>query len=363
MKAVVLVGGEGTRLRPLTYDIPKPMVPICGKYFTRYQLDLIKMHGINDVIFSLGYKWDSFENHFGDGSSLGMKIHYVVEDHPLGTAGAIKNVEDYLDEDPFLVFNGDILSEMNLTDILKFHNDKNADCTIVLTPVDNPTIYGVVELDENMQIHKFTEKPKPEEVRSNLINAGLYVLKRKMFDRMEKDKKYSIEREIFPAMLRDEESMFGYDYRGYWMDIGTPYKYLKANHDMVMGKMQFDVGMKDGFHLGAGSTVGKNVTIEKPVWIGDNVEIADDVTITGPAVIQQGSILGQGAEIDGALLWDGVTVGSGAQLKGCLAGRNAKIGSKAKLGSLAVVGSNEEVEEGSVVEPETKIYSGVKNAV
>lgn len=361
MKAVVLVGGEGTRLRPLTYDLPKPMVPICGNPFTQYQLDLMKQHNITEVIFSMGYKWSSFENHFGDGSQLGMKIQYVVEEYPLGTAGAIKNVEDFLDEEDFLVFNGDILSEMDLTDIIDFHKRNKADCTIVLTPVENPTIYGVVELDENHRVHRFTEKPKKEEVRSNLINAGLYILKRDMLLRMEKGKKYSIERQIFPAMLTDGEMLFGYNYDGYWMDIGTPYKYLKANHDMVLGTMKFDIGMKDGIHTGSDFSCSKNAVINEPVWIGDGVAIEEDAKIIGPAIIRNGCKIGKGAVIDGALLWENIKVGRGARIYRSLIGRNAEIGNLARLGNLCVVGSGEVINEGEVLETESRVYTNGTN--
>ncbi|MCD4785930.1 MAG: NDP-sugar synthase [Candidatus Eremiobacteraeota bacterium] len=355
MKAVVLVGGEGTRLRPLTYDLPKPMVPICGKPFAQYQMELIKKHGINEVIFSLGYKWNSFEDYFKEGSNLGMKIHYVVEESPLGTAGAIKNVEDYIDNDAFLVFNGDILSEMDLTDIINFHKQKKSKSTIVLTPVDNPCIYGVVELDENQRIEMFTEKPKPEDVRSNQINAGLYVLEPEILNRMERGVNYSIERQIFPAMLEEGEPMYGYKYPDYWMDIGNPFKYLSANQDMLLGKMKHNPGLVNGIHKGKNVTIADGVTLEKPVWIGDDVIIKEGAKIIGPAVINKGCKIGESTTVEKALLWENTELGSGCSLNSCLVGRGCKVGDGVSIGELAVIGSGVTIEDGTCIESGGKV--------
>jgi len=355
LKAVILVGGEGTRLRPLTYDLPKPMVPICGKPFAQYQLELIKKHGINEVIFSLGYKWDSFEDYFKEGSDMGMKIHYVVEDSPLGTAGAIKNVEDYIDDDAFLVFNGDILSEMDLTDIIKFHRQKKSKSTIVLTPVDNPCIYGVVELDENQRIERFTEKPKPEEVRSNQINAGLYVLEPEILNRMERGINYSIERQIFPAMLEEGESMYGYKYPDYWMDIGNPFKYLSANQDLLLGKMKYNPGLINGIHKGKNVEIDDGAILKKPLWIGDDVKIKDGVVIIGPAVINRGCEIGEGTTVNKALLWENTKIGNGCDLDSCLIGRKCKIGDGVTIDKLAVIGTGITIEDGDTVEEGGKV--------
>ncbi|MCE1245404.1 MAG: NDP-sugar synthase [Firmicutes bacterium] len=355
MKAVVLVGGEGTRLRPLTYDLPKPMVPICGKPFMQYQLELMKDHGIDEVIFSLGYKSSAFEEYFGDGAGFGMKIHYIVEDSPLGTAGAIKNVEHLLDDSSFLVFNGDILSRMNLTEIMNFHKEKKSACTIVLTPVDDPTMYGVVELDSNSGIVNFTEKPKKEEVRSNLINAGLYILEPGILKRMEPARKYSIEREIFPAMLADKEPMFGYSYSGYWMDIGTPFKYLSSNHDTLTGKMPVDLNHREGIVYGKNTDISTNAVLTAPLWIGDNVIIKSGAKIEGPAVIDRGCIIGEKTKISGALLWEKTKTGNGCILDSCLIGRDCNLGDNVKIGKLAVIGSCNIIEKDRIIEAETCI--------
>jgi mannose-1-phosphate guanylyltransferase len=355
LKAVILVGGEGTRLRPLTYDIPKPMVPICGKPFVEYQLDLMKRYGVDEVIFSLGYKPDSFDNHFGDGSRIGMKIHYVVEDEPLGTGGAIKNVEDYLDDEAFFVFNGDILSDFNLKEIMDIHTENKAACTLALTPVDNPTIYGVVEYDDNNCIRKFTEKPKPEEIRSNMINAGLYVMNRSVLNRMERGVNYSIERQIFPALLKEKEPMYCYLYDGYWMDIGNPSKYLTANHDVLLGKLNVNIGMLDGIYIASDVDIGKGTELKKPLWIGSGVKIGQNSKITGPAIIGSNCEIGENVQLIGCLLWDNIKIGNRAVMEYCIVGRSTVVGEDVTVGKLAVVGSNTSVKPKSSIKAEAKV--------
>ncbi len=355
MKSVVLLGGEGTRLRPLTYDLPKPMVPICGKPFTEYQIELMKRYGIDEVIFSLCYKWNAFEEYFGDGSRFGVKIRYVVEESPLGTAGAIKNVESFLDDEPFFVFNGDILSDFNLGEIFEFHKDRGSICTIALTPVDNPTIYGVVEKEKDGRITRFTEKPRPEEIRSNMINAGLYVLDKKVLSRMPAGVKISIEREIFPDLLKDGEPMYGYDYYGYWMDIGNPSKYLSANHDVLEGKLNVNIGLLDGIYMAPDVEIGLNVKLKKPLWIGKGVKIEAGCEIVGPAVIGNGCHIGRDTHIVGALLWDNTKIGDRCNLEYCLIGRNCNIGNDVDVGKLAVIGSNNLIDGGRRIKSESRI--------
>jgi NDP-sugar pyrophosphorylase family protein len=355
LKAVILVGGEGTRLRPLTYDIPKPMVPICGKPFVEYQLDLMRRYGVEEVIFSLGYKWNSFDDYFGDGSRFGLKINYVIEDEPLGTGGAIKNVEDYLDEKPFYVFNGDILSDFNLKEIMDLHLEKNSCCTLALTPVDNPTIYGVVEYDNRLCIRKFTEKPKPEEIRSNMINAGLYVMNRRVLDRMEQGKNYSIERQIFPALLIENQPLYCYLYDGYWMDIGNPSKYLTANHDVLQGKLNVNIGVLDGIYIAPDVEIAKGTEMKKPLWIGNGVKIGRNSKLVGPAIIDNKCELGENVHVNGCLLWENVKVGNRASMEYCIIGRDSTIGEDVNIGKMAVVGSNTQVEPFSSVKAEAKV--------
>ena len=235
MKAILLAGGKGTRLRPLTLHTPKPIVPIFNRPFLHYQIDLLKqVPGLNEVILSLNYQPRRIEDVFGDGRSVGLPIRYLVEPQPLGTGGAIKFTEPYLDG-PVIVFNGDVLTEIDLNAVLALHRSRKAKATIVLTPVENPTAYGLVETAPDGAVQRFLEKPKPDEITTNNINAGIYVLEPDTFDRIPKDTPYSIERSYFPSLVERGETFVAYVYEGYWIDIGTPEKYTQVHRDIMSG--------------------------------------------------------------------------------------------------------------------------------
>lgn len=355
MQAVILVGGEGTRLHPLTFDLPKPMVPICGRPFMEYQLELLGKFGVHEVIFSLGYKWKVFEEHFQEGSSWDMRLHYVVEESPLGTGGAIKNVEHLLDGKTFLVLNGDVLSPFDLGSIVDFHKNKGSKCTIALTPVDNPSLYGVVEMDEGQRILKFTEKPDPPNIPSNQINAGLYVMEPEILSFMEPDRVYSIERQIFPKMLDEKIPLYGFHHEGYWMDIGNPFKYLSANKDVLLGLVNGHMEKGREIIKGENVLISSKAKLLPPLWIGNGARIEDDASVIGPAVIGRGCIIGKGSTVREALLWDDAIVGESCLLDGCLVGRSSMIQDEARIGSLAVLGSGSLIEKGMMVEPGRKI--------
>ncbi len=355
MQAVILVGGRGTRLCPLTLEVPKPMVPICDRPFAEYQLNLLHRHGISQVVFSLGYKWQKFEDYFQEGSRLGMHIDYVVEDSPLGTGGAIKNVQDYLGGETFLVLNGDILSDFHIGEILQFHREKNAGCTIALTPVEDPTMYGVVEMNRQGRVLAFTEKPSPHEIRSNQINAGLYVMERDVLDLMEKGLAYSIEREIFPRMLREGIPIWGYSYEGYWMDIGTPIKYLNANFDVLQGRISPPEGLADGIHLGEGAKISPDACLTPPLWIGAGTIIEEDCHITGPCVLGENCRIHRGSTLKNVLMWDNCQVEPLCHLKGCLMGSDCVVGRGSSIGAMAVVGSGQKIQENSTIPPGEKV--------
>src|ERR687887_743469 len=235
MKAILLAGGKGTRLRPLTIHTPKPIVPIFNRPFLHYQLDLLKqVSEIDEVILSLNYQPRRIEEIYGDGGDSGLGIKYVVEPAPLGTAGAVRYAGDQLRES-VVVFNGDVLTEVDLAAVIALHRDRKAKATIVLTPVDNPTAYGLVETDAHANIRRFLEKPKPEEITCNTINAGIYVLEPDTFDRIPRDTAWSIERSFFPSLVERGETFVAYVYDGYWIDIGTPAKYLQVHRDIMDG--------------------------------------------------------------------------------------------------------------------------------
>src|SRR5688500_10817816 len=236
MKAILLAGGMGTRLRPLTAHTPKPIVPIFNRPFLYYQLDLLrKIPEIDEVILSLNYQPRRIEEIFGDGADLGLRIRYVVEPQPLGTAGAIKYAEEFL-TDSVVVFNGDVLTEVDLASVIRLHRERKAKATIVLTPVDNPTAYGLVETDADGNVKRFLEKPKADEITCDTINAGIYVLEPETFDRIPAATNWSIERSYFPSLVDRGETFVAFTYRGYWIDIGTPEKYVQVHRDIMDGR-------------------------------------------------------------------------------------------------------------------------------
>src|SRR6186997_3679612 len=236
MRAILLAGGKGTRLRPLTLHTPKPIVPIFNRPFLRYQLDLLRLvPEIDEVILSLNYQPRRIEEMFGDGSDTGLGIRYVVEPAPLGTAGAVRYAGESLRES-VVVFNGDVLTEIDLAAVIRMHRERQARATIVLTPVDNPSAYGLVETDGQNNIKRFIEKPKPEEITTNHINAGIYVLEPDTFDRIPSDVAWSVERSYFPSLIERNERFVAYIYNGYWIDVGTPEKYMQVHRDIMDGR-------------------------------------------------------------------------------------------------------------------------------
>src|ERR671923_1309018 len=233
MKAILLAGGKGTRLRPLTVHTPKPIVPILNRPFLYYQIDLLKqLPEIDEVILSLNYQPRRIEEIFGEGEGLGIRLRYVVEPMPLGTGGAVKYAGESLEES-VVVFNGDVLTQVDLAAVLRLHRERQAKATIVLTPVDNPTAYGLVETDPDGNITRFLEKPKPEEITTNHINAGIYILEPDTFDRIPSAVSWSIERSYFPSLVERGETFVAYIYNGYWIDIGTPEKYVQVHRDIM----------------------------------------------------------------------------------------------------------------------------------
>src|SRR3954451_1069897 len=233
MKAILLAGGKGSRLRPLTVHTPKPIVPIFDRPFLHYQLDLLKqVPEIDEVILSLNYQPRRIEEVFGDGGESGLAIRYVVEPAPLGTGGAIRFASEAM-RDSVVVFNGDVLTQLDLAAVIALHRARQAKATIVLTPVDNPTAYGLVETDADGNIRRFLEKPKPEEITTNNINAGIYVLEPDTFDRIPSEVAWSIERSYFPSLIERHETFVAYVYEGYWIDIGTPEKYRQVHRDIM----------------------------------------------------------------------------------------------------------------------------------
>jgi NDP-sugar pyrophosphorylase family protein len=341
MKAILLAGGKGTRLRPLTIHTPKPIVPIFNRPFLHYQLDLLKqVPEIDEVILSLNYQPRRIEEVFGDGSDAGIKIRYVVEPAPLGTAGAIKYAGDNLTES-VVVFNGDVLTQIDLAAVIALHRERQARATIVLTPVENPSAYGLVETDAAGNITRFLEKPKPDEITTNHINAGIYVLEPATFDRIPTEVAWSIERSFFPSLIERGETFVAYVYDGYWIDIGTPDKYMQVHRDIMDGRYvaaPFDRLSPPRMAIASDVRIEDGADVTGPCFIDEGVLIKTGARVGPYSVIGRQTQLEEHASIEKAIIWPNCRIGSEAVVRDAILGRNCHLGRNVALDHGAVLG-------------------------
>lgn len=347
MQAVILIGGKGTRLRPITYDVPKAMVPLRNKPYIEYMVDSLRRAGLDGAIFSMGYLPDPIRRHFDGQEMNGFCLQYVVEDYPLGTAGGIKNVEKYLDGGPFVATNGDVLTGLDLGEVIEAHYDSGALATITLTSVENATAYGLVEVDHRLRVTRFIEKPASNEIHSSLINAGIYVLERQVLNMIPKGREVSIERDIFPK-LQAMGKLRAYISSAYWRDIGTPRSYLAASHDVLSGA----VGKNGRFgYIGVhpSSWISKNVSLLPPVSIAEGCEVNAGATIGGRTALGKGCVIGEGAVVEGSILFDGVRVEDGVVAKNSILGPGAIVRRNSIVRALSVLGAGSTIEEGNVL--------------
>jgi NDP-sugar pyrophosphorylase family protein len=341
MKAILLAGGKGTRLRPLTIHTPKPIVPIFNRPFLHYQIDLLKqVPEIDEVILSLNYQPRRIEEIFGDGLEVGIKIRYVVEPAPLGTAGAIKYAGDHLTES-VVVFNGDVLTEIDLAAVIRLHRERQARATIVLTPVENPAAYGLVETDVSANIRRFLEKPKPEEITTSTINAGIYVLEPDTFDRIPSEVPWSIERSYFPSLVERNETFVAYIYNGYWIDIGTPEKYTQVHRDIMDGRYRA-VPFRDlpepRTWISPEARIEEGAAVEGPCFIDEGALVKAGARIGPYSVIGKQAQIEEGVTIDGGIIWPNCRVSRDASVRNAILGRNCHVGRNTSVDHGAVLG-------------------------
>jgi NDP-sugar pyrophosphorylase family protein len=338
MKAVILAGGEGTRLRPLTLAVPKPVVPIVDRPFLRHQLEMLGAAGIEEVVFSLAYRPEKIEAVFGDGRSVGKRIRYVVEETPLGTGGAVKNAEPHLD-DVTVVLNGDVLTDVDLAEVVRGHRDSGAAATIVLYPVPNPAAYGLVEFDPSGRVTRFLEKPGPAQITTDTINAGIYVLQTKTLELMPPAVNHSIERAFFPALLARGDRVQAHVHRGYWIDIGTPEKYLQVNRDVVSGRFRADLA---GVAIAGGwvhpTARVEGAFLEGPFYVGPGCTVAPDARIGPGTVLTESVTVAPGAKVRDSVLWTGTEIGDGTTVEGALLAARVRAGRDVRIPSGAVLG-------------------------
>lgn len=342
MKAVILAGGFGMRLRPLTLELPKPIVPIFDRPFLYYQTDLLRqMPEIDEVILSLNYRPDRIEARVGDGTEAGVPLRYVVEPDPLGTAGAIKYASAGID-DTLLVFNGDVLTGIDLQAVVRRHRERKARATIVLTPVDDPSAYGLVETDHDGNVRRFLEKPRPDQITCDTINAGIYILEPETFDRIPNGTKWSIERQYFPSLLERGETFVAYVDRGYWLDIGTPASYVRAHRDLMAQRYAAGpfAGQPAGTVYRDGSCeVAADAQIEGPCFLGAGCVVAEDARVGPESVLGPGCTIGPGAIVERSILWRDTRVEGQATVRDAVLGERCHIEEHAEVGPGTVLGN------------------------
>ncbi|MGA8534416.1 MAG: sugar phosphate nucleotidyltransferase [Candidatus Tumulicola sp.] len=359
MKAVVMAGGEGSRLRPLTSSLPKPLAPVANKPVMHHIVDLLRRHGVTEVVTTLHYLADEIENYFGDGSNQGVSMAYVVEDTPLGTAGAVKLAQPLLGTQRFLIVSGDALTDIDLTELLAFHERKGAAVTIALQRVPNPLEFGVVVTDEHGRITRFLEKPSWGEIFSDTINTGIYVLEPEIFEYMEAGKNYDFSRDLFPLMLRDGKPIFGHVTSGYWSDIGNLQQYLQANYDALAGAVHVEIPgteIRPGIWVGEDCRISPDAELHGPIAIGRNVTIEAGAVIEELTAIGASSIVAEKARLHRTVTWDDVYVGEGANLTGCTLADRVIVKDRVTIMEGAVIGRGSTLGSGSTVPSNIKLW-------
>jgi NDP-sugar pyrophosphorylase family protein len=323
---------------------------VFGRAFLNYQIDLVRtVPEIDEVILSLNYQPRRIQDVFGDGRDAGIKISYVVEPSPLGTGGAIRFATGAY-KGTVVVFNGDVMTQINLAEVLRLHRERNAKATIVLTPVENPSDYGLVETDPEGNVRRFLEKPKPEEITCDTINAGVYVLEPGTFDRIPADTAYSIERAFFPSLVERGETFVAYVYRGYWIDIGTPEKYMQVHRDIMDRRFlaePFGAEARGHKCLGAGVKVEEGATVEGPCFIDEGTVVKAGAHIRPYSVIGRNSVVEEEAEIDGAIVWPNARVSRDAVVRSAILGRHCHVGRDVVIDRGVILGDKSSVTDHS----------------
>ncbi len=347
MQALVLAGGEGTRLRPLTSTQPKPVVPLAGRPLISYLVDWLRRHGVDDVILSCGFLAAGVRAVLGQGEGLGVRLRYVEEPEPLGTAGPLKLAQELLDE-RFLVLNGDVLTDLDLGAQLERHGRSGARATIALVSVEDPSAYGLVRLGADGAVREFVEKPAPEEIDGDLINAGAYVLERDVLDLIPAGRAVSIEREVFPQLIG--AGLYGHRCEGYWLDVGTPERYLQATFDLLEGRVAGAQGV-----LGA-----DGAGVVGPVLMGPGC-VLEAGSLIGPlAVLGSGVEVGRGALIERSVVLDRARIGAHARLRDCVVCADASVGEGSELSELAILGAGGRLGARRRLEAGARIFPGME---
>ncbi len=359
MKAVIMAGGEGTRLRPLTSMRPKPMVPIVNQPVMEHILGLVKHHGITEVVATLAFMPKVIEDYFGDGEEWGMSITYAVEESPLGTAGSVKNAEEVLKDGAFLVISGDALTDINLNEVIDFHNSHDGPVTIALKRVPDPLDFGVVITDERGKIQRFLEKPTWGQVFSDTINTGIYVLDPMVFDFMPEGQAYDFSSELFPALMAAGHDLYGYVADGYWCDVGSLQTYVEAHRDVLDGKAMIYVpGAKarNDVWVGRGADVDPGAHIGSKVVIGANTRVRAGAHLEDYTVIGDNCLIGHDVVLEHSIVWADAFVGAGSELRGAVICRGVDIRARARIEPGAAIGDETVIGHGALVASDVQVY-------
>src|ERR671933_505485 len=327
MKAVVMAGGEGTRLRPLTSNQPKPMVSIVGKPCMEHILELLRTHGFEEVVVTVAFLPQAIRSYFGDGDSLGLTIEYSVEESPLGTAGSVRLASDRLD-DTFLVISGDALCDIDLTRLVEFHREKGADVTIALKSVDNPLEFGIVVTDDEGRVERFLEKPSWGQVFSDTINTGIYVLEPEVLRHVPTDRPYDFSKELFPLLLEMGRPLYGYVFDEYWQDIGNLDQFRQANFDALDERVRLNIPgirLRGNIWLGEGVDVDDLASIDGPAFLGNYCRIAPDASVGAYSVLSSSVTLLERAHTERAVIDPSTHIGRSASIEGAILGRNCDV--------------------------------------
>lgn len=367
MKACILCGGTGTRLRPLTFERPKPSIPILNKPSVGHLVEHLSKNGFNEIVITLGYMGDVIENYLGDGSLFGVDIKYVYEKDKLGTAGSVKNAEKYLGDSPFLVVGGDHVLNLNLRELYDFHNKRDALVTISVLSIDDPREFGIVDLDNNMSIHRFREKPGPGEIFSNLASTGIYALNPEVLDYIPKAR-YDFAKDLFPKLLRDGKRISGWMARGQWTDVGNPAAYREAQKWMlenmpgthIHGRLLVENARLNGpIDVGNNVSVGKNSVIVGPIIIGENTVIGENVLIGPYTTIGSSCTIGNDTRILSSYIYDGVKIGAGCSISGAIMDNDITIGRSCILENGVVIGPRAMIGNDVTVHSDVRIWPEV----
>jgi len=359
VQALILAGGEGTRLRPLTSNVPKPVVPLVDRPFITYMLEWLRTHGVDDVILSCGFMAERVRAVLGDGSSLGIRLRYLEEPRPLGTGGALKFAEELL-EQRFFMLNGDVLTDIDLTAQLEQHERTGARATIALIPAEDPSAYGLVRRNPDCSVKEFVEKPGPEQIDTNLVNAGAYIIEREVLDQMAPaGTQISIEREVFPALVK--RGLFGYEASGYWLDIGTPQRYLQGTFDILEGNVTTEIGRQlsaAGLALVSGAEIQGRVVA--PALVAADCVVARRAIVGGRTVLGRGVTVGEGAHVESSVLLEGASVGERTAVTASIVGPGVSIGDRCHIGSGVVIGDGVKIGADNILAAGIRIFPGVE---